>query len=104
MPLGEMTVTLDDVACLMHLQIEGRMLSHGKKMLRHEGATLLMRHLGVSQQEAEKICGTEACRPGDRALGGSVSLLTTWFLAHFHGFYSVDHNIDYMENYPVAAR
>ena len=44
MPLGEMTVTLDDVACLMHLQIEGRMLSHGKKMLRHE---------------AEKICGTE---------------------------------------------
>ena len=35
MPLGEMTVTLDDVACLKHLQIEGRMLSHGKKMLRH---------------------------------------------------------------------
>ena len=29
MPLGEMTVTLDDVECLMHLQIEGRMLSHG---------------------------------------------------------------------------
>lgn len=59
MPLGEMTVTLDDVACLMHLHIEGRMLSHGKKMPKHEGAALLMWHLGVSQQEAEKICGTE---------------------------------------------
>jgi hypothetical protein len=33
MVLGEMTVTLDDVACLMHLPIEGRMLSHPKKML-----------------------------------------------------------------------
>jgi len=59
MPLGEMTVTLDDVACLMHLQIEGRMLSHGKKMLRHERAALLVMHLGVLQTEAEKICGTE---------------------------------------------
>jgi hypothetical protein len=59
MSLEEMTVTLDDVACLMHLQIEGRMLSHPKKMLRHEGAVLMVRHLGVSQTEAEKICGTE---------------------------------------------
>ena len=48
MPLGEMTVTLDDVACLMHLLIEGRMLSHPKKMLRHEACALLVRHLGVS--------------------------------------------------------
>ncbi|XP_024630712.1 protein MAINTENANCE OF MERISTEMS-like [Medicago truncatula] len=59
MPLGEMTVILDDVACLTHLQIEGRMLTHGKKMPKHEGAALLMRHLGVSQQEADKICGQE---------------------------------------------
>ncbi|KEH21109.1 transmembrane protein, putative [Medicago truncatula] len=28
----------------------------------------------------------------------------TRFLAHFPGFYSVDPNTDYMENYPVAAR
>nr|ABD32468.2 hypothetical protein MtrDRAFT_AC151521g60v2 [Medicago truncatula] len=33
--LGEMNVTLDDVACLTHLQIEGQMLSHGKKMSKH---------------------------------------------------------------------
>ncbi|XP_024628876.1 protein MAINTENANCE OF MERISTEMS-like [Medicago truncatula] len=203
MPLGEMTVTLDDVASLMLLQIEGRMLSHGKKMLRHEGAALLMRHLGVSQQETEKICGTEyggyisypklrelymryfgraniladtedpeemeelqrvrtfcvkcyllylvgcllfgdrsnkhielvylttmeddyagmrnyswggmsltylydelaeACKPEDRALGGSVSLLIAWFLVYFPGLFSVDPNTDYIENYPFAAR
>jgi len=59
MPLGEMTVTLDDVVRLTHLQIEGRMLSNGKKMLRHEACALLVRHLGVLQKEAEKICGTE---------------------------------------------
>jgi len=59
MVLGEMTVTLDDVACLMHLQIEGRMLSHEKKMLRHEAYALIVRHLGVSQADAEKYCGEE---------------------------------------------
>ncbi|XP_039685139.1 protein MAINTENANCE OF MERISTEMS-like [Medicago truncatula] len=59
MPLGEMIVTLDDVACLMHVQIEGRMLSHPKKMSKHERATLMVRHLGVSEREAEKIYDTE---------------------------------------------
>jgi len=59
MSLGEMIMTLDDVAYLTHLQIEGQMLSHGKKMLRHEACALLVRHLGVSQTEVEKICGTE---------------------------------------------
>jgi len=59
MPLGEMTVTLDDVACLMHLHIEGQMLSHPTKMLKHEGVALMVRHLGVSEREAEKIASTE---------------------------------------------
>jgi len=59
MVLGEMTVTLDDVVFLMHLQIEGRMLSHGKKMLRDDGVALLVRHLGVSHAVAHKICAKE---------------------------------------------
>jgi len=49
MVLGEMTVTLGDVACLMHLQIEGQMLSHPKKMLRHRACALLVRHLGIGE-------------------------------------------------------
>ncbi|MCI75086.1 putative IMP dehydrogenase/GMP reductase, partial [Trifolium medium] len=28
MPNGEMTVTLDDVCCLLHLPIQGRLLDH----------------------------------------------------------------------------
>jgi len=59
MPMGEMTVTLEDVACLMHVLIEGRMLGHRKKMLRHEGEALLVKHLGVSKKEVEKICNKE---------------------------------------------
>ena len=54
MPLGEMTVTMDDVTCLMHLTIEGIMLSHLKKMSLTEGADLMVTHLGVTQAVAVK--------------------------------------------------
>jgi len=56
MVLGEMTVTLDDVTCLMHLSMEGRMLSHPKKMSRADGVDLMVRHLGVTQAVAMKNC------------------------------------------------
>jgi hypothetical protein len=58
MVLGEMTVTLDDVACLMHLPIEGRMLSH-PKMSQTDGTELMVRHLGVTQAMAMKNCVEE---------------------------------------------
>lgn len=32
LPMGEMTVTLDDAACLLHIPIEGKMLCHDKKV------------------------------------------------------------------------
>ena len=48
MVLGEMIVTLDDVACLTHLPVKGRMLSHPKKMSQTKGAELMVRPLGVS--------------------------------------------------------
>jgi len=54
MPLGEINVTLDDVACLMHLPIERIMLSHPKKISRNDGAKLMARHLGVTLAEAVK--------------------------------------------------
>jgi len=59
MPLGEMTTTLDDVTCLMHLPIKGRMLSHPKKKSQTEGANMMVRHLDVMEAVAEKICGEE---------------------------------------------
>ena len=58
-PLGEMTVTLDDVACLLHIPIEGRMLSHPKKMSRTDRADLMVRHLGVTQAVVVKNCNEE---------------------------------------------
>jgi len=54
MPLGEMIVTLDDIACLLHIPIEGRMLSHPEKMSRNDGVDLMVRHLGVTQAVAVK--------------------------------------------------
>jgi len=44
MPLEEMNVTLDDVACLSHIPIEGRILSHPKKMSQIDGADLMVRN------------------------------------------------------------
>ena len=52
--VGEMTITLDDVACLLHISIEGIMLSHPKKVSRVDGVELMVRHLGVTQSEAVK--------------------------------------------------
>ncbi|GAU21454.1 hypothetical protein TSUD_32850 [Trifolium subterraneum] len=28
LPIGEMTITLDDVSCLLHISISGKMLNH----------------------------------------------------------------------------
>ena len=59
LPVGEMTVTLDDVTCLMHIPIEGRMWSHPKKMSRTDGTDLMVRHLGVHQAEVLINCNEE---------------------------------------------
>jgi len=54
-----MTITLDDVACLLHIPIEGIMLSHLKKVSQADGVELMVRHLGVTQAEAVKNCKGE---------------------------------------------
>jgi len=51
-----MTITLDGVACLLHLPIEGIMLSHPKKVSQAYGVELMVTHLGVTQAEATKNC------------------------------------------------
>lgn len=59
LPVGEMTITLDDVACLLHIPIEGIMLSHPKKVSQADGVDLMVRHLGVTQAEAVENCKGE---------------------------------------------
>jgi len=57
--VGEMRIILDDVTCLMHLPIEGRMLSHPKKVYLTDGVDLMVRHLGVMQAVAVVNCNEE---------------------------------------------
>ena len=59
LPVGEMTITLDGVACLLHIPIEGQMLSHPKKVSRADGLDLMVRHLGVMQAIAVANCNDE---------------------------------------------
>ena len=50
---GEMKVTLDDVACLLHLPIDGMLLSHGS-ISRDEAVELMETFLGSSTGDALK--------------------------------------------------
>jgi len=64
LPFGEMTVTLDDVACLLHLPIYGMLLSH-ESISRDEAVELMETYLGSStgdvHKEVEKTKGAH-CR------------------------------------------
>ena len=66
LPFGEMTVTLDDVACVLHLPIDGMLLSHGS-ISRDEAVELIKTYLGSSTGDAlievEKTKGAH-CRFG----------------------------------------
>jgi len=53
LPFGEMTVTLDDVACLLHLPIDNGLLSHGS-ISRDEAVELMETYLGSSTGDALK--------------------------------------------------
>jgi hypothetical protein len=54
LPVGEMSITLDDVVCLLHIPIEGWMLDDPKKVSRVTGAELMVSHLGVPHTVAVK--------------------------------------------------
>jgi len=66
LPFGEMTVTLDDMACLLHIPIDGMLLSH-RTITRDEAVEWMEEHLGYDPGEAlievEKTKGAH-CRFG----------------------------------------
>lgn len=41
MPIGEMTVTLDDVTYLLHIPIEGKMMGHEEQTSYEKGVELM---------------------------------------------------------------
>jgi hypothetical protein len=53
LPFGELTVTLDDVSFLLHLPIDGMLLSH-ESMARHEAMEMMIEHLGIEPGDALK--------------------------------------------------
>lgn len=49
LPLGEMSITLDDVSCLLHLSIRGKLLDHGR-ISKDEALKLIVDYPGVDQR------------------------------------------------------
>jgi hypothetical protein len=52
LPVGEMTITLDDVHNLLHIPIYGRMLEHDESMDRDRSIDMMTRLLGMSDADA----------------------------------------------------
>ncbi|GAU10280.1 hypothetical protein TSUD_422610, partial [Trifolium subterraneum] len=55
LPLGELTITLDDVSCLLHLPIDGKMLIHvGTSLDQDESVDMCNEFLNFDQVECNK--------------------------------------------------
>ena len=50
LPFGKMTVTLDDVSCLLHLLINGLLLSHSG-ITRAKAVDMTVEHLGSNSSD-----------------------------------------------------
>jgi len=59
LPVGEMTITLDDVYNLLHLLIQGRMLDHDAIVDQDRGIYLIIRLFGMSDVDARAEAKTE---------------------------------------------
>ncbi|XP_058782830.1 protein MAIN-LIKE 1-like [Vicia villosa] len=57
---GEVTITLEDVTCLMHIPIRGILFGHGR-LTKEEAREMLIEELGVdlkdALEEVERTCG-----------------------------------------------
>lgn len=53
LPIGEMTITLDDVSCLLHIPCAGLPLDN-KRVSKNEGINELVQYLGVDVADAEE--------------------------------------------------
>ena len=61
-PIDEMSITLDDVSCLLHLPIRGKLLDHGR-INKDEELELIVDYMVVdlenAMREMEKPRGTD---------------------------------------------
>jgi hypothetical protein len=55
LPVGEMTITLDDVSCLLHIPISGKMLNHvGTACKVDEGADMCHEYLNFDREDCKE--------------------------------------------------
>ncbi|GAU25842.1 hypothetical protein TSUD_31060 [Trifolium subterraneum] len=130
LPIGEMTITLDDVSCLLHIPISGKMLNHaGTSCTMEEGQDMCEELLNFSredaQEEFDKIKGAHVsfaklleiyhdnlnsaleAENNEDEEEGTVEFLTdctAWVFAHFkrYGQRFLDEN--YTNEEPVGAK
>ncbi|XP_058750872.1 protein MAIN-LIKE 1-like [Vicia villosa] len=50
LPHGEVNITLEDVACLLHIPIRGTLLSHGR-LKKEEAREMLIKELGADPED-----------------------------------------------------
>lgn len=56
--IGEMIITLDDISCLLHLPIRGKLLGH-RRVNREEFIEMMVTHLGANQaRETNEVADT----------------------------------------------
>lgn len=51
-PIGEMSITIDDISCLLHIPIRGRLLNHSK-ITRVDALDMMVTCLGADLSEAQ---------------------------------------------------
>ncbi|KAL5128564.1 Protein MAIN-LIKE 1 [Glycine soja] len=131
LPVGELTITLDDVSSILHLSITGALHSF-HALSTEEARFLLMELLEVSAEEARAETaltrGTydlahsggyawgvtalvhmyeqldEACRTTTRQLAGYLTLLQCWIYKHFPSVHQCVTDDTYQETSPRTSR
>ena len=73
LPFGEMTITLDDVASILHILVTGSMISFSQPLRVDDANALLVELLGTTDVEASRE--TKQCR--------SPSVRLLWLRDHF---------------------
>ncbi|MCH99123.1 serine/threonine-protein phosphatase 7 long form-like protein, partial [Trifolium medium] len=121
LPIGEMTITLDDVSCLLHVLISGKMLNHvGKSCTIEEGKDMCEEFLNFNragcQEEFEKMKGAhigfrklqdiyhDNLNQALQAENNQEAPDVAWIMVHFKrfGMHFIEEN--YTHKDPVAAK
>jgi len=75
LPVGEMTITLDDVSCLLHIPVGGNLLFHESLSI-HQGTEYLVNYLGLEFEES--VAETKRLRSAHITYDTLLSIYTSY--------------------------